>query len=185
MKKLTVCLITAFTLLTLVPSQLKAAVTDSTTAVVAGKEDALEKKMAKISAVNSYWRDIYLQFFKVSKEYDLLWDILSREKAEPLDQQRKQVMNVVESVLPLLKLKPDYNGDTEFRDQTINLLEYYQQVAKTDFFKIVDVLNKKPTQQDIDLVNSIINKCNADHERLVYNWNIASQDLFKKNVDKE
>ena len=153
--------------------------------VVAGKEDALEKKMAKISAVNNYWRDIYLQFFKVSKEYDLLWEILSREKAEPLDQQRKQVLKVVESVLPALKSKPDYHGDTEFRDQTINLLEYYQQVAKTDFSKIVDVLSQKPTQEDIDLVNSIINKCNADHERLVYNWNIASQDLFKKNVDKE
>jgi len=154
--------------------------------VVDGKEnDALEQKMARIMAVNTYWRDIYLQFFKASKEYDLLWDILPKEKAEPLDHQRKQVVKVVDQVLPALKAKPDFNGDVEFRDQTITLLEYYQQVAKTEFSKIVEVLSKKPTQEEIDLVNSIINKCNADHERLVYNWNIASQDLFRKNVDKE
>ena len=40
-------------------------------------------------------------------------------------------------------------------------------------------------QKDVEEVNSIINKCNTDHERLAYNWNIASQDLFRKNVDKE
>lgn len=154
--------------------------------VVDGKGDnELEQKMAKITAVNNYWREIYLQFFIVSKEYDHLWDLLSKEKAEPLDHQRKEVIKIVNSVLPELKAKQSFHGDVEFRDQTINLVEYYQQVANKDFAKIVEVLSKKPTQEEIDLVNSIINKCNADHERLIYNWNIASQDLFKKNVDKE
>lgn len=154
--------------------------------VVDGKEDTvLEEKMARISAVNNYWREIYLESFKVSKEYDLLWDILPREKAEPLDHQRKEVIKIVDQVLPSLRAKPGFNGDVEFRNQTTDLLEYYQRVAKIDFAKIVEVLRKKPTQEEIDLVNSIIKTCNADHERLVYNWNIASQDLFKKNVDKE
>jgi hypothetical protein len=153
--------------------------------IVDGKEDALEKKMAKISAVNAYWREIYFQFFKVSKEYDLLWNILADEKAEPVDHQRKQVMKAAESALPVLRSKPGFNGDVEFRDQTITLLEYYEHVAKLDFEKITAVLAATPTQEEIDLVNSIITKCNADNERLVYNWNIASQDLFKKNVDKE
>ncbi|MBK5279574.1 MAG: hypothetical protein JJE09_12000 [Bacteroidia bacterium] len=148
-------------------------------------DDDLEKKMSKISAVNKYWREIYLGFFKVSKEYDLLWQVLSNGVLGPVDHQRKQVSKVAGAVLPFLKSKPGFNGDVEFRDQTINLLEYYQQVANIDFEKIVEVLGKKPTQEEIDLVNSIINKCNSDHERLVYNWNIASQDLFQKNVDKE
>jgi mRNA-degrading endonuclease HigB of HigAB toxin-antitoxin module len=153
--------------------------------VVDGKGDIeLEQKMARITAVNNYWREIYLQFFKVSKEYDQLWELLSKEKAEQIDQQRMKVVKTVESVLPVLRAETGFNGDVEFRDQTITLIEYYQQVATTDFAKIVDVLSIKPTQKEIDLVNSIINKCNADHERLVYNWNIASQDLFKKNVDK-
>ena len=124
---------------------------------VVDKDDALEQKMAKITAVNTYWREIYLQFFKVSKEYDLLWDLLSKEKPEPIEHQRKQVMKKVEEVLPLVKAKASFNGDIEFRDQTVDLLEYYQQVAQTDFAKIVDVLGKKPTQEEIDLVNSIIN----------------------------
>ena len=154
--------------------------------VADGKEDdELQKKMIKITAVNNYWREIYLLFFKVSKEYNLLWDILPGEKADPLDQQRKIVLKVIDNVLPLLRSKSGFHGDIEFRDQTIDLLEYYQRVASKDFVKIAEVLNKKPTQEDIDLVNSIINTCNADHERLVYNWNIASQDLFKKNVDTE
>lgn len=154
--------------------------------VADGKTDnALDQKMARITAVNNYWREIYLPFFKVSKEYDLLWDVLSREKSDPIDRQRGQVIRAASDVLPLLKAKPAFNGDVEFRDQTIDLLEYYQRVAETDFTKIVEVLSKKPTSEEIDLINSIINKCNADHERLVYNWNIASKDLFKKNVDKE
>ena len=153
--------------------------------VVEGKSDnELEEKMAKITAVNNYWREIYLQFFKVSKEYDQLWELLSKEKAEPIDHQRMHVIKTTNSVLRALRAKAGFNGDMEFRDQTITLVEYYQQVAKADFAKIVEVLAKKPTQEEIDLVNSIINKCNADHERLVYNWNIASQDLFKKNVDR-
>ena len=154
--------------------------------VAEGKPDnELDQKMTRITVVNTYWREIYLPFFKVSKEYDLLWDVLSREKADPIDRQRKQVIKTVGDVLPSLKTKPPFNGDVEFRDQTIDLIEYYQRVAETDFAKIVDVLSKKPTHEEVDLINSIINTCNADHERLVYNWNIASRDLFKKNVDKE
>lgn len=154
--------------------------------VAEGKADnELDQKMTRITAVNNYWREIYLPFFKVSKEYDLLWDVLSREKADPIDRQRREVIKTVGDVLPSLKAKPPFNGDVEFRDQTIDLLEYYQRVAETGFAKIVDALTKKPTSEEVDLINSIINKCNADHERLVYNWNIASKDLFKKNVDKE
>ena len=49
--------------------------------VAEGKADnELDQKMTRITAVNNYWREIYLPFFKVSKEYDLLWDVLSREK---------------------------------------------------------------------------------------------------------
>lgn len=154
--------------------------------VVEGKSDSeLDQKMMKITAVNSYWREIYLPFFKVSKEYDLLWDVLSKEKVEPINRQRSQVIKTVSDILPSLKAKAGFNGDVEFRDQTIDLVEYYQRVAETDFAKIVDVLSKKPTSEEVDLINSIINTCNADHERLVYNWNIASRDLFQKNVDKE
>jgi hypothetical protein len=50
----------------------------------------------------------------------------------------------------------------------------------------VEILNKKNIQQtDVNEINEIINKCNSDHERLTYNWNIASQDLLRRNVDKE
>jgi hypothetical protein len=154
--------------------------------IAEGRSDTvLDQKIAKITAVNTYWREIYLPFFKVSKEYDLLWDVLAKEKVDPTNRQRIQVIKVVSDVLPLLKGKEGFNGDVEFRDQTINLIEYYQRVAEKDFAKIIEVLSKKPTQEEIDLINSTINTCNADHERLVYNWNIASKDLFKKNVDKE
>ena len=66
------------------------------------------------------------------------------------------------------------------------MVEYYQGVAKTDFARIIEVLTKKSMEQtDVAEVNAIIAKCNADHEQLAYNWNIASQDLFRKNIDKE
>ena len=149
-------------------------------------DDVLEKKMNKIIEVNDYWRSIFLTYFKVSKQYDKMWDALSEQKANPLSHQCDLTIKLIDQVLPELKAKPDFHGDSEFRDQTVNMIEYYRQVAQIDFGKIIDVLNKKSMEHsDVEEVNSIITKCNADHDRLTYNWNIASQDLFRKNVDKE
>ena len=149
-------------------------------------DDLLELKMNKISGVNDYWRSLFLDYFKVSKQYDKMWDALSEQKAGLLSHQRELTLKLIDQVLPQLKAKPSYRNDSEFRDQTINMVEYYQGVAKTDFARIIEVLTKKSMEQtDVAEVNAIIAKCNADHEQLAYNWNIASQDLFRKNIDKE
>ena len=149
-------------------------------------DDLLELKMNKISGVNDYWRSLFLDYFRVSKQYDKMWDALSEQKAGPLSHQRELTLKLIDQVLPQLKAKPSYRNDSEFRDQTINMVEYYQGVAKTDFARIIEVLTKKSMEQtDVAEVNAIIAKCNADHEQLAYNWNIASQDLFRKNIDKE
>ncbi len=149
-------------------------------------DDLLEAKMKKVMDVNNYWRSIFLDYFKVSKQYDRMWDVLPQQKATVLDRERVQAIRVIDLVLPSLKTKPAFNGDTEFRDQTINMIEYFHLVSSGEFRRIVEILGKKSLEQkDVDEVNGIINKCNSDHERLSYNWNIASQDLFRKNVDKE
>ncbi len=149
-------------------------------------DDELEAKMEKVVAVNNYWRSIFLEYFKVSRQYDKMWDVLEQQKASAIDRERLATLQVISGVLPGLRAKPDYNGDTDYRDQTIAIIEYYQSTASNQFARIVEVLNKaKLDQQDIDEVNAIINKCNSDHERLVYNWNLASQDLLRRNVDKE
>jgi hypothetical protein len=149
-------------------------------------DDSLEVKMKRVVAVNNYWRGIFLDYFKVSKEYDMLWDILPQQKASAISRQREQVLKTIDQIVPKLKALPDFNKDVEYRDQTIAIVEYYRKAASEDFQRIIEVLGKKSLQQkDVDEINGIINKCNADHERLTYNWNLASQDLFRKNVDKE
>jgi hypothetical protein len=155
--------------------------------VVDGKsDDELERKMGKAKATNLYWRSVFIQYFKVSEAYDLMWDALNQRKASVIDNERIKVVKVINNTLPDLKAIPVFNGDTEFRDQTIGIIEYYKQVAEVQFAKITERLKKtEMTQEDIDAVNAIINQCNADHERLAYNWNMASQDLFRKNVEKE
>lgn len=155
--------------------------------VVDGKaDDELERKMGKAKATNLYWRSIFIEYFKVSEEYDLMWDALNQRKASVIDNERAKVVKVINNTIPDLKKIPAFNGDTEFRDQTISVLEYYKQVAEVQFAKITERLKKPELDQaDIDAVNAIINQCNADHERLAYNWNMASQDLFRKNVEKE
>lgn len=155
--------------------------------VVDGKaDDELERKMGKAKATNSYWREIFIDYFKVSEAYDIMWESLNQRKASAIDTERKKVIKTIDAVLPLIKAKPPFNGDTEFRDQTIAVIDYYRKVADQQFATISELLNKKEmTQADIDTVNAIINQCNADHEQLAYNWNIASQELFRKNVEKE
>ena len=155
--------------------------------VVDGKaDDELERKMGKAKATNLYWRAVFIEYFKVSEVYDLMWEALNQRKASVIDNERQTVIKVINTTLPEIKAIPPFNGDTEFRDQTVAIIEYYQQVADIQFAKITERL-KKPelSEADIDIINSIINQCNADHERLAYNWNQASQELFRKNVEKE
>jgi len=155
--------------------------------VVDGKaDDELERKMGKAKAANEYWRKLFIEYFKVSKAYDDLWESLNQRKAAVIENERIKVVKTIDSELPVIKAFPGFNGDTEFRDQTVSLVEYYRKVADEKFAKITELLgHKELTQADIDTINSIINQCNADHERLAYNWNMASQDLFRKNVEKE
>lgn len=149
-------------------------------------DDELEQKMNKVIAVNNYWRALFLNYFKIVRQYDKMWDVLPNQKANAIDKERLLVIKVIGQVLPLLKAAPDFNGDKEFRDQTVNIVEYYQVVAETHFKRIVEILNKKSLEQkDVDEVNGIIHQCNLDHEQLTYNWNIASQELLRKNVDPD
>ena len=155
--------------------------------VVDGKaDDELERKMGKAKATNSYWRSIFIEYFKVSEAYDAMWESLAQRNPATIDGERKKAVKVIDSVIPFIKSRPAFNGDTEFRDQTISVLDYYRKVADQQFGKITALLNKKILgQPDIDAINEIINQCNSDHEQLAYNWNIASQELFRKNVEKE
>jgi len=149
-------------------------------------DDELEAKMNKVVAVNNYWRSIFLEYFRISRQYDRMWDVLAEQKAANIDRERLQTLKVIDQVLPQLRSRPDFNGDAEFRDQTVNMIEYFRSAAANDFLRIVEILTKKQLEQkDVNEVNAIINKCNSDHEQLSYNWNIASQDLLKRNVDKE
>jgi len=155
--------------------------------VVDGKaDDELERKMGKAKATNIYWRTVFIEYFKVSAAYDIMWDALNQRKPSVINSERQKVIKVIDATLPDLRKIPAFNGDTEFLDQTIGIIEYYRQVAEVQFAKITDRLGKKEMDQsDVDTVNSVINQCNADHERLAYNWNQASQELFRKNVEKE
>ena len=147
-------------------------------------DDELETMMNKVIAVNAYWRWLFLDYFKISKQYDRMWDALPLQNASIIGRERLQVVNVIDQVMPGLKSKPDFKGDSEFRDQTINIVEYFRSVALKDFKRIAEILSRKsPAQKDIEEINGIISKCNSDHERLTYNWNIAARDLFRKNID--
>jgi hypothetical protein len=149
-------------------------------------DDDLERKMEKVTAVNNYWRAIFLDYFRVSRQYDRMWDELPGQKAAAINRERLEVLKVVNEVLPVLKSRADFRGDHEFRDQTVNILEYYQSVSEKNFKRIVDILGKKSmSQQDVDDINRMISQCNADHERLTYNWNISLQELLRKNVEKQ
>lgn len=149
-------------------------------------DDALEIKMKKVMAVNAYWRALFLQYFRVSRHYEKMWDVLGDKKPSAIDKERRQTLEAIEEALPDVKKTPPFNGDTEFRDQTISIIEYFKKVCSERFTRVIELLEKKQLEQkDVDEINAIINQCNSDHEQLTYNWNIASQDLFRKNVDKE
>src|SRR5262249_2939664 len=119
-------------------------------------DDELEVKMQRLIAVKRYWQSVFLDYFRVSRQYDKMWDELAQQKPNSIERERLQVIKLIDEVLPVIRTRPGFNGDHEFRDQTVGILEYYEAVASRDFRRIVEILSQKSLEQkDIDEVNSI------------------------------
>ncbi|MEX2335947.1 MAG: hypothetical protein WD555_01595 [Fulvivirga sp.] len=147
-------------------------------------EDQLTAQMKEVAALNRYIRSIFLEYFRVSKSFARMLEALKIQKSGPLDKERKQVIEQANEATTMLVACGDFNGERDYLDQTINLIEYYRALAENEFLKITGLLDKKNgiDQQDATYINKVLRDYNANIEILLYNLNTSHNNLLQNNI---
>lgn len=139
----------------------------------------------QINQVNAYHRAIFLKYFKVSKHSAVFMEALSKEDAKSMERARMQLSNDTDAALLVLRKMPGFKGDVAYRDATIKLIEFYDQLAEDGFQKITAIKRKKElTQEDVDTFNGVIEHYNGNVDGLLKNYNDALNQLLRNNVPK-
>lgn len=142
-----------------------------------------EKRMEFITNLKEYSRSIFIEYFKVSFEFNEMIKIIHERKGKLLDKKREEVIETAnESLKSLAKAKP-FNGDREYLSLAIDIIEYFKNLSQNEFKKI-SILFKKDslTEKDALYINKVFSDYNANIELLVYNWNYANHKLWKDNL---
>ncbi len=148
-------------------------------------EGAKNTEIEQINHVNAYYRAVFLKYFRVSKQHSEVSEAMQAKEAEQMDKARLKLQQIAQSELKILKLMPDFNGNTAYRDGAVAILEFYLGLAQDGYKKVVNILKKEQlTQEDVDVYNQVIEHYNINATRLINEYNQALDQLLKNNVPK-
>lgn len=138
----------------------------------------LEKRMRQVGAVNSYYYDLYLIFFKSYKQEMYVTDALNRKDLNGIEQNRSTLSKYAHEGLQRLDTVKAFKGDGSLVNACRRVLEFHRQEAdkqlpglndfllkNEEFDRIKKAFDAKPankrTQADIDVYNKAVNDINA------------------------
>lgn len=145
--------------------------------------DDAEKRMEFITSLKEYSRSIFIEYFKVSFEFNEMIKIIHERKGKLLDRKRNEVIAVSNESLKSLRRAKPFNGDGEYLGLAIDIIEYFKNLSENEFKKIGALFKKDAlTEKDASFINKVFSDYNANIELLVYNWNYANHKLWKDNL---
>ncbi|GJM36271.1 MAG: hypothetical protein DHS20C18_52720 [Saprospiraceae bacterium] len=148
-------------------------------------EGEKNSEIEQINQVNAYYRAIFLKYFKVSKQHSELSDAMQAKEIDRMEKARIKLIQDAQAELKILKLMPDFNGDSGYRVGAIAILDFYKGLAEDGYKKVVEILRKEQlTQEDVDTYNGVIEHYNESVTRLINEYNQALDQLLKNNVPK-
>jgi len=160
----------------------KAFAKDNNIRLVEAEENS---EIEQINQVNAYHRAIFLKYFKVSKHNALFMDALAKEDAKGMERARMLLSNDADAALLVLRKMPAFRGDVAYRDATIKMIEFYDQLADDGYQKITLIRRKKElTQEDVDTFNGVIEYYNSNADLFLRNYHDALDQLLRNNVPK-
>lgn len=138
----------------------------------------LEKKMRQVGAVNSYYYDIFLIFFKSYKQEAYVMDALNRKDLNALEQNRNTLLKYADEGLHRIDTIKAFKEDGSLVNACRKVLEFHKDEAEKqlpglndfllkndEFAKIKKAFEAKPankrTQADIDVYNKGVNDINT------------------------
>ncbi len=145
--------------------------------VVKGGDSELSEKLAKTGKVNSYYRQIYLVFFKSYKQEMYMLEAFQKKDINGIEQNKNSLLKFSTEGLTKLSSITSFNGDKTILDACKQLLEFQNMECKekvsklTSFYIAEDNYTKQKkafdakkenqrTQADVDQFNKAVNEYN-------------------------
>ena len=143
--------------------------------------EGYSKRAEKVKTANlvyAHYNEIYLIFFKSSKQEMYLVDAMSRGDVNAMEQNKNSLKATVEEGMKKLPAVKTYKGDVAMVSVTRKVFKFYQQEVNTKMPRIIDFYVKKEnfekvqasfdqikqskrTQADIDKFNNALKEYNA------------------------
>ena len=143
--------------------------------------------VGELNRLNNYHRKLYLKYFKVSKKNAEFWDALEKQNAGLMEKKRKELQEDCNSTLKIVTLMPAFKGDTEYKDATLEIVNFFKKLADNDYVKMVEITRKGDanfTQADVDTYNKVVEIYNTQTPMLSQKFNIAGNNLLRKHIPK-
>ena len=137
-----------------------------------------------VSELSKYSRAVFMEYFKVSWEFNEMVKILHEKNGRKLEKKRIDVLDATTAALNNLKSIERYRDEKEYMDLTIDLIEYFRTLSRKEFARVAGIFKKdNMSEKDADYVNKVFADYNANIEILVVNWNLANKYLWQNNVN--
>jgi hypothetical protein len=146
-----------------------------------GGDSKLEKKLRQVGAVNSYYYEIFLIYFKSYKQEVYVMEALNRKDINGLEQNRSTLIRFADEGLQKIDTIKGFKGDGSLVTACRKVLEFHKAEAEKqlpgvnefllkseEFEKIRKAFDAKPankrTQADADIYNKAVKEINATME---------------------
>jgi hypothetical protein len=143
-----------------------------------------DNHMNNIAQVNQYSRNIFIEFFRISKIDGAFLDALNNQKTSLMEEKRKLLLEATNTALANIKKIIPYNSDNEYKEKAIELAHYHKSIAEKEYLDLVRIIGKKSgmTQEDVNRYNEIVNYLNEKTQKLIEEFNKANRDMMKRNI---
>lgn len=150
------------------------------------EDGASSSEAEQLNQLNEYQRDIFLRSFRIGKLNANFMVAMEQANVDALKNIRQELIDAANEELPILKNKPDYNGDTAYRDAVVEQMEITNELAKNDYPAVINAIqnSNQLTQADVDAYNQAIGKVNTSLNPAAEKVNMALQNLLRSNVPK-
>lgn len=174
-------------------------------------KDEIGEMMKKVNETGSYYRPVYLIFFKSFKQEAYMMDAIGKKNINGIEQNKNTLLQYSREGLAKLEKLSSFKGDNSLLANCKRLLEFYVKETTekipgvSDYFlkqEGFDKMNKEfekkpePTKEDVAAFNKAVkeinsavktynansNSLNQSRSELVNNWNSAVDAYFDNHM---
>lgn len=159
-------------------------------------KNEMSEKMEKIGKVSDYYHQVYLVFFKSSKQEGYLTDAVGKKDINGIEQNKNALLKYAEEGLSRLDTMHAFESDKTILTSCKKALEFFKEEAgakiavttdfllkNTEFEKLKKALDAKPakerTKQDVETYNKAV----SDINKSMGTYNQTNQYLNTRRTD--